>query len=156
MIHQDKFTLEEQSILLQLQEQYHLRDYLLDYLIAYIGFESGFDSNHEFKFFWHKPVTGYYYLMPRVAKAYGIKSNTLSKWTGAKQLLFLHKYLKPFEFKLKKPENIVGCMIDPLYIGANAETNVFNSKLQYQYLDTKGVLPLKKILDKVEGIYLNG
>ena len=50
----------------------------------------------------------------------------------------------------------MGVLIDPKFIDANINDNVYNSKLQYKYFILGGLLPLSKIYTEVKFIYTQG
>ena len=156
MIYQNKFSKEETEELTRIGEYYRFNDVMLNYLIAYIGYESDFNADAEHKLYrTFYPIKGYFFMNVPTAKRYGMCCNTLSSRTGLEQIKFLFKYLKPFEGKILKPEQLIGVLIDPKYTNPAMDTNVYNSKLQCRY-PNKGIILFKQIWKEVNDIYKEG
>lgn len=157
MIYQDKFSEEEIKELTHIGEYYRFDTVMLDYLIAYIGYESDFNAEASHKLYRiFYPIKGYFFMAVPTAKKYGICCNTLSSKTGVEQIKFLFKYLKPFEGKIFKPEQLIGILIDPKYSNPTMNTNVYNSKLQCRYPPNKGILLFKQVWNEINDIYKEG
>lgn len=156
MIYEDRFKPEEIEALLRIKSMLKVSDRVLDYIIAYIGYESNFNPHAQHKISKSGVSSGYIAYLASVLKKYHITPKKLSLLPPVNQILFLGTYLYPYRHKLNSLENVVGVLIDPKFIDANINDNVYNSKLQYKYFILGGLLPLSKIYTEVKSIYTQG
>lgn len=157
MIYEDKFKPEEIQAFKQLQHNLRLSDRILDYIIAYIGYESNFNPKAKHMISHINSAFGFLCYTRKLLKKHYITPRAIGSKTPVEQIQFLCKYLEPYRNKLNELTNVVGLLIDPIFIeGTKPETNVYVSKLQYRYFIPRGHLPFSEILNKVTDIYNKG